>query len=239
MTNLDKAARQALEALAGMFAIVDDSQAVAGYHLNGELEPWEGFPEVEEARAAITALREALEAAPQPPEEAESDLPSDSSTKLAETILSDCGCSSNYTPLLERVAKRIDRHIEALEAVPAESNHEAFKLGYAKGVDDAERRAKARGEQPSAVEQEPVAGVVIDGSLYVPALVKIGTEDAHIAKFGGSRLYTTPQPTRQPLTGEQIDDALVRVNYCALTPKGIQHAVARAIERAHGIGGEA
>lgn len=64
--GLAEAARQALEALAGMLAIVDDSQAVAGYHLNGELEPWEGFPEVEEVRAAITALREALEAAPQP-----------------------------------------------------------------------------------------------------------------------------------------------------------------------------
>ena len=60
MNKLEQAARQALEAMAGMLAIVDDSQAVAGYHLNGELEPWEGFPEVEEARAAITALREAL-----------------------------------------------------------------------------------------------------------------------------------------------------------------------------------
>lgn len=59
--GLAQAARQALEAMAGMLAIVDDSQAVAGYHLNGELEPWEGFPEVEEVRAAITALREALE----------------------------------------------------------------------------------------------------------------------------------------------------------------------------------
>ena len=59
-TKQAQAARQALEVMAGMLAIVDDSQAVAGYHLNGELEPWEGFPEVEEARAAITALREAL-----------------------------------------------------------------------------------------------------------------------------------------------------------------------------------
>lgn len=64
--SLVQAARQALEALTGMLAIVDDSQAVAGYHLNGELETWEGFPEVEEARVAITTLREALEAAPQP-----------------------------------------------------------------------------------------------------------------------------------------------------------------------------
>lgn len=102
LDGLTQAAQQALEALAGMLAIVDDSQAVAGYHLNGELEPWEGFPEVEEVRVAITALR------------------------------------------------------EALEAVPTDSNHEAFKLGYAKGVDDAERRAKAQGEQPAEASKEPL-----------------------------------------------------------------------------------
>lgn len=65
-TKLAQAARQALEALRGLLAIADDSQGVAGYHLNGEIEPWSGFPEVEEAGAAITALREALDAAPQP-----------------------------------------------------------------------------------------------------------------------------------------------------------------------------
>lgn len=51
--RLIAAAPRLLAALAGMLAIVDDSQAVAGYHLNGELEPWDGFPEIEEARAAI------------------------------------------------------------------------------------------------------------------------------------------------------------------------------------------
>lgn len=59
-TKLTQAARQALEALRGLLAIADDSQGVAGYHLNGEIEPWSGFPEVEEAGAAITALREVL-----------------------------------------------------------------------------------------------------------------------------------------------------------------------------------
>ena len=51
--QLTAAAPELLEALKGMLAIVDDSRAVAGYHLNGELEPWGGFPEVEIARAAI------------------------------------------------------------------------------------------------------------------------------------------------------------------------------------------
>lgn len=36
------------------------------------------------------------------------------SMNLAAMVLSDCGHSSNYTPLLERVAGRIDRHVERL-----------------------------------------------------------------------------------------------------------------------------
>ena len=51
--RLIAAAPELLSALAGMLAIVNDSQSVAGYHLNGELEPWDGFPEIERARAAI------------------------------------------------------------------------------------------------------------------------------------------------------------------------------------------
>ena len=38
--------------------------------------------------------------------------PSCTAVKLAEMVLSDCGHSSNYTPLLDRVAKRIDAHME-------------------------------------------------------------------------------------------------------------------------------
>lgn len=36
------------------------------------------------------------------------------SMNLAAMVLSDCGHSSNYKPLLERVAGRIDRHVERL-----------------------------------------------------------------------------------------------------------------------------
>ena len=36
------------------------------------------------------------------------------SMNLAVMVLSDCGHSSNYKPLLERVAGRIDRHVERL-----------------------------------------------------------------------------------------------------------------------------
>lgn len=34
------------------------------------------------------------------------------SKRLAEMVLSDCGCSSDFTPLLERVAGRIEAHVE-------------------------------------------------------------------------------------------------------------------------------
>jgi hypothetical protein len=40
--------------------------------------------------------------------------PSHTSMQLAEVVLSDCGHSSNYTPLLERVAARIDAHVERI-----------------------------------------------------------------------------------------------------------------------------
>ena len=38
--------------------------------------------------------------------------PSYTSVQLAEMVLSDCGHSSDYTPLLNRVAARIDAHAE-------------------------------------------------------------------------------------------------------------------------------
>lgn len=43
-------------ALAGMLAIIDDSQGVAGYHLNGAIAEWDEFPEVAEAREALVML---------------------------------------------------------------------------------------------------------------------------------------------------------------------------------------
>lgn len=41
------------------------------------------------------------------------------SMNLAAMVLSDCGHSSNYIPLLERVAGRIDRHVERLHKFDA------------------------------------------------------------------------------------------------------------------------
>ena len=144
---------------------------------------------------------------------------------------------------------------EALDAAPAASNHEAFKLGYAKGVDDAERRAKARGEQPAAVEQEPVAWQYRLRPTWVGGKASWGpwepctkgqAEDCwktpllHDWAAEARPLYTAPQPTRRPLTSAQIDEiADQHRSQLNGRPYLAWYDYARAIERAHGIGGEA
>jgi len=51
---------QMAEALDGLLNIRNDSQGVAGYHLNGEVEPWDGFPEVAAAESADVAAKDYL-----------------------------------------------------------------------------------------------------------------------------------------------------------------------------------
>lgn len=60
--RLIAAAPDLLKALAGLIAVINDSQGVAGYHLNGDIALWSEFPEVEDAGAAILkATRDATE----------------------------------------------------------------------------------------------------------------------------------------------------------------------------------
>ena len=55
----------------------------------------------------------------------------------------------------------------------------------------------------------------------------------------GVKLYTRPQP-RKPLTVEQIDGIIRDLDPSWLdTPTGFEEEFCRAIERAHGIGGDA
>ncbi|MGL4297364.1 MAG: hypothetical protein ACRCTG_16770 [Aestuariivirga sp.] len=83
------------------------------------------------------------------------------------------------------------------------------------------------------VEQEPVAWVAPNFGFLFPdreaALRYLENIESHDAPWP---IYTHPQPKREPLTDEQIKDIW----------RGSSHmdviAVARAIERAHGIGGE-
>lgn len=77
----------------------------------------DGFPRecIADDAAAALAVFEQLAAAPTtqaaPHEDAEASY---ASMNLAVMVLSDCGHSSNYKPLLDRVAGRIDRHVEQL-----------------------------------------------------------------------------------------------------------------------------
>jgi len=76
--------------------------------LRGSAGPDEISNAKEQARAAITAIKEVL-ATPVQPEHCG---PSSSVFGLAEMILSDCGCGSDYQPLLNRVAARIMGYID-------------------------------------------------------------------------------------------------------------------------------
>jgi hypothetical protein len=55
--NVTQIIQQAIEAMEGFLAIVNDSRGVAGYHLNGDAAEWDEFDEVEAAEAAIAALK--------------------------------------------------------------------------------------------------------------------------------------------------------------------------------------
>lgn len=120
---------------------------------------------------------------------------------------------------------------------------------------DAMQALRAALEQPQ-VEQEPVeywtvANGWVSEQAEVPAAAwvypefwdhckNVGCGTAYRQPGSGRQpLYTCPQPKREPLTAEQIADIEdMFSNEFGLEAK---HAVdfARAIERAHGIGGEA
>lgn len=82
------------------------------------------------------------------------------------------------------------------------------------------------------VEQEPVAWMTEDGRVATDDLKRSAMASSSKASFN-IPLYTHPQPKRGPLTDEQIDAVYGdTVGYSYIE-------FARAIERAHGIGGEA
>ena len=109
-------------------------------------------------------------------------------------------------------------------------------------LDNAEPALRAALEQPQ-VEQEPVAWMVVEwsgtGMRHLtfdepPTTPSVRDE---VVKPVWTPLYTHPQTPRQPLTDEEI----LKLGW-AVTPYANQMeilAIARAVERAHEIGGEA
>lgn len=60
LAEKDALLRQALEALEGLANITNESQGVAGFHLNGDTAEWDEFDEVEAASNTIEAIRNHL-----------------------------------------------------------------------------------------------------------------------------------------------------------------------------------
>ena len=99
-----------------------------------------------------------------------------------------------------------------------------------------------KAEQPQG-EQEPVAWIWAEWSSRKltfdgpPAVPSVRDE---LTKPVWTPLYTHPQPKREPLTKGQIDRIVDDLDPLFLdTPTGFEEDFCRAIERAHGIGGEA
>lgn len=200
MTKLEQAARQALEALEWYVEEDDVMEAMPGN------EPWvEGKRNAEKS---ITALREALEQCAQNTEDED---PSDASMKLVEMILSDCGCSSNYTPLLERVAKRIDRHVATATA----------HRPHAGGQDDLRSDALQTLSYCAGLKAGWNFCVSGDDAGFERAKSQ-SSEALHVLRV------ERKSPARQPLTDEQIDNMVSTVS---LAERDMFRRFARAIER--------
>lgn len=103
---------------------------------------------------------------------------------------------------------------------------------------EAEQQASVKDSLTAHAEQqdEPVAEVSIKVAGPKTVVDMEWGDLLHGLPAGNYKLYTRPQPAQQPLTKEQIDSAFAaaRKNGMHLTA----YEAARAIERAHGIGGE-
>ena len=101
----------------------------------------------------------------------------------------------------------------------------------------------AAAPQPPVVEQEPVLVVEKEpdymsrGHFYEGSRPHINPMEVLKLPIG-TKLYTRPQP-RQPLTPEQIMAAWNEAEGTRYGFFAFARAIERAIERAHGIGGEA
>ena len=104
MTDLCKAAEMALEALKETIALCINYKSVEdtdGYQFT------EANDVIKQGESAHNALRQALE---QPEQEV-----SYTDIQMAELIMSDCGHSSDYKPLLDRIAGRLAKYRQALK----------------------------------------------------------------------------------------------------------------------------
>lgn len=166
--------------------------------------------------------------------------PSYTSAQLAEMVLSDCGHSSNYTPLLNRVAARIDAHVErCLESkkMPQQeaqephgwlyewthssatgkpdSTHTAFTTNEAHARKHDNCRAIYTAPQPApatqpAPQQEAQEPTAVVVPCHTPSGKRVALYSAKQDLPIGTQLYTAPQPS-PAAQGDALSDDAVRV----------------------------
>lgn len=90
--------------------------------IDGDIEWREPSPTRKVVGKAIAALRERLA---QPEQEPEYCNPGTELYKVAARVMSDCGHSSNNQRLLDRVAQRIEKHLDAHAVLVAAAEREA------------------------------------------------------------------------------------------------------------------
>ena len=103
----------------------------------------------------------------------------------------------------------------------------AFTMGFHAGI-----RASVNAKHPPA---KPAAYLDLSNDIAY-SMRELSNEDAYDTD-AMVPLYTSP-PTRKPLTDAEIDAAWRSVDYTQ-PYEDFRIAIARAVERAHGIGGEA
>lgn len=131
------------------------------------------------------------------------------------------------------------------------ANHEIFRLGYAKGMDDEKRRAKFRSNRSTLTDAQLASAclsyrhdfgllskqeqetMVFQAREWEQALEKEHTyHDISLVDSNAPLYFSESLPSRQPLTDEQIVD----LYFDGFSISKLKE-FARAIERAHGISG--
>ena len=157
----------------------------------------------------------------------------------------------------------LEQALEALDQATAYTSSESWSPSMTEECLTAATHLRAALEQPQ-VEQEPVAyglfrkdsseidwdadhvfsnepwGVMYDDEEVRPLYVhqqnlNCKSNQARLATLWG---YVKEQPKREPLSDEQIDEMWREATLKPALTSEFVHAFARAIERAHGIGGE-
>lgn len=117
----------------------------------------------------------------------------------------------------------------------------SWQEGPGSAKEQALKAIRAMAAQPIAAGQDPAEFRQFLSDVHTAAgLISHGKQSKHLGdrlSVAVMKMYTAPQPARQPLTDMQIQNI-----WCSARNEGNQHGpfwFARAIEKAHGIGGEA